>query len=66
MRYDAIIRGYNSARIIQEIKLNVVVRIDNDKLKNPALKLEEITKDLESVIEKYFDCCDVGSEFKPY
>jgi len=54
------VRGSDSARIITEISINAVVRLDRDKLtfEKSNEKVRQINADLEAVIEKYFEVCD--------
>lgn len=58
MTFKKVIQGSNEARVIQLIRLKVTIRVDSDKNKNPDKKLDEIEKELEQVIEKYFDSVD--------
>ena len=59
-KFSIKVRGGNSARVITEITINAVVRLDRDKLsfEKSKEKVNQINADLEAVIEKYFEVCD--------
>ena len=59
-KFTITVRGHSGGRIIQKIEINADVLIDRDKLsfEKSKFRAAEIQKDLETVIEKYFDGCD--------
>jgi hypothetical protein len=58
MTYNIKVIGSNSCRQIQSIVISAKVNIDENKCKKPLIKLKELEKELETIVEKYFEVTD--------